>query len=157
MLSIAVWTPEEGAETLFLKPDGDIEETALAINKIDLSDCAHGCSPLWVARWLAAKLRGRAIIGHNLAFDLSFIAWKLFRLPPCIESGVLLDMLPLFDTYRLAQQRWPEENHSLKRAAELCGIEIEEGKLHSAGYDAELAARVFEWIVTHPEEKKLEG
>lgn len=154
LLSVAVWTPEDGAETVYLRPDGDVEPTALAINHIDLADCAHGCTAPWVARWLVGKLRGRVIVGHNLAFDLAFIAWKLFRLPPCGESGTLLDILPLQDTYRLAQARWPEECHSLTHTAELCGIDVDEKKLHNAGYDAELTARVYRWMVEHPAEDR---
>lgn len=143
LLSVAVYLPEEGTETIYIKPEGEIEEDALKINHIDLAYCAHGCSRGWAAKWLADKLHDRVIVGHSVGFDLGFLLWRIYRLPPSPESGVLLKFLRCVDTYKLARDLYPDQKHDLGTTAQTLGIEVDESRRHDAGYDAWLCGQVY--------------
>lgn len=148
LLSVAVFIPGEGTETIYIRPEGEVTAEALAINHIDLQDCAHGCSRDWAGTWFARKVCGRAIVGHSVVFDLGFILWRLYRLPPSPESAALMGCMRVVDTYRLAKSAWPDAKHDLATSAQQAGLDIvAPSRLHTAGYDAELCGGVMAYFM----------
>lgn len=88
---------------------------------------------------LADLLRGKHVVGHNVDFDLKFLASEFAR------AGVN-DWKPATTscTMRLFQQRYPGERRSLDNTCTTLGIDLSlRGDKHHALVDAILAAKAF--------------
>jgi len=113
----------------------------------------HGISADAVARGmpvgqamsrLARSLDGSILTGHNVRFDIGFLAAE------CRRAGVALTLSPWIDTLWLARQLDPEKQHS-HRLGDLCnryGIPVT--KTHDALADATAtAALLFRLLPQH--------
>ncbi|MGA2229496.1 MAG: 3'-5' exonuclease [Tepidisphaeraceae bacterium] len=66
-------------------------------------------------------LRGAAVVGHNVRFDLSFLTRELRRAHLEIETEVGKN--PVFDTVRIARRRFGRGGNSLQALSRRLGIE----------------------------------
>lgn len=141
LLTVAAWSPDV-SETWMMRPDGRIESEALRINGLDPSQCAQeGLSRKEAAARLLQLIRGKAIVGQNICFDMSFIARRIFGIKPEDEAARLLGALRLIDTHDIFLSLHPGEPCHLCEIAAYYGIKGE--GFHTAIYDAEVTGRVY--------------
>jgi DNA polymerase III subunit epsilon len=88
-------------------------------------------------------LRGAAVIGHNIRFDLSFLTRELRRCGVDIVDA--LADAPVFDTVRIARRRFGRSGNGLQRLAPRLGIHP--SIAHRALADAITTAGVFEQML----------
>ncbi len=88
-------------------------------------------------------LKGAAILGHNIRFDLSFLhhEFRRARLDMCGELGDI----PIFDTVRIARRRFGRGGNALSLLSRRLGIDP--GRSHRALPDAVATAAVFEQLL----------
>jgi DNA polymerase III epsilon subunit family exonuclease len=87
-------------------------------------------------------LRGAAILGHNVRFDLSFLIRELAR---CGCDVLHADNAPVLDTVCIARRRFGRGGNGLGRLAMRLGFQPE--ILHRALPDAQTAAIVFARLI----------
>ncbi len=90
-----------------------------------------------------AMLRGAAVVGHNVRFDLSFLN-REFRRAGSDLCGELGDA-PVFDTVRIARRQFGRSGNGLQRFAPRLGIQP--SGAHRALADAQTTAAVFEKLL----------
>jgi DNA polymerase III epsilon subunit family exonuclease len=83
-------------------------------------------------------LRGAAILGHNVRFDLSFLIRELAR---CGCDILQAQYVPVLDTVRIARRRFGRGGNALGRLAARLGFQPQ--IVHRALPDAQTAAIVF--------------
>ena len=88
-------------------------------------------------------LRGAAVVGHNVRFDLGFISREFRRAGKDLSQE--LGDVPVFDTVRIARKRFGRGGNGLQRLAPNLGIEPTGA--HRALADAVTTARVFERLL----------
>jgi DNA polymerase III epsilon subunit family exonuclease len=88
-------------------------------------------------------LRGAAILGHNVRFDLSFMAREFARCRCEIEQ--MLEKAPVLDTVRIARRRFGRGGNGLQRLARRLGYEPPVA--HRALADAISTGFVFERLI----------
>lgn len=88
-------------------------------------------------------MRGAAVVGHNVRFDLSFLA-KEFRRSGTELTGELGEV-PVFDTVRIARKRFGRGGNGLQRLAPRLGVEPTAA--HRALADAVTTAGVFDRLL----------
>lgn len=101
---------------------------------------SEGAKPFQtIYREVLDRLQNRVIIGHNIAFDLEFLAREIERIP-----HVRIPQLYFIDTLALAKQLLDDGGPwTLSAVASRLGISPD-GPLHTAPVDALLALKVFE-------------
>lgn len=93
-----------------------------------------------VAPDMLALLEGAAWVGHNVLFDLGFLANELARLGAGLPSYTALD------TMRLARGCYRLRSYALGRVAEALGIRVE-GQSHRAMVDVLQTRALFDRVV----------
>lgn len=88
-----------------------------------------------IAGDVAERLYGAVVVGHNVAFDLRFLAAEFAR------AGVSVPALPSICTMRLASVIKPDAGRRLSHCCAAFGISY--GPAHSALHDARAAAQLF--------------
>lgn len=89
-------------------------------------------------------LRGAAVIGHNVRFDLGFLGYEFRRAGQ--EIAVALgERVPVFDTVRIARRRFGRGGNALQRLAPRLGVTPTVA--HRALADAQTTAGVFEKLL----------
>jgi DNA polymerase III epsilon subunit family exonuclease len=88
-------------------------------------------------------LRGAIVLGHNVRFDLSFLAREFRRCGCDIDQA--LDRAPVLDTVRIARRRFGRGGNGLQRLCRRLGYEP--SVAHRALPDAITAAYVFEKLM----------
>lgn len=145
LLSIGLWSIHRQDSFLVRDSDGSCEPQAMAINRISLDDVStNGINRDEARQRFLDAIRGRAIVGHNVSFDLAFIASRLFGLGPYDPALRLFDGFNVYDTQRQFREQHPEAPSRLASVAEFYQIMINDDHLHRCEYDAELCGRVFE-------------
>lgn len=89
-------------------------------------------------------LRGAAVMGHNVRFDLSFLR-KEFRRAGQDITTVLGNDVPVLDTVRIARRRFGRGGNALQILSRRLGIEPVAA--HRALADAQTTAQVFERLI----------
>ena len=89
-------------------------------------------------------LRGAAVMGHNVRFDLSFLR-KEFRRAGHEITGVLGADVPVLDTVRIARRRFGRGGNALQVLSRRLGIEPPVA--HRALADAQTTAQVFDRLM----------
>ena len=150
LLSMA-WITSDGERDAFLLADcpGVWSREAQAVNGITRREVKEQGIPISEARQrFEAAIKGRAIVGQNVAFDLSFIASRLFDLPPnSAKLKKLFGSIPIHDTWKLFREMHDEDDWpsaKLAAIADFYEIEYEADELHGAAADVELTAKIFE-------------
>jgi DNA polymerase III subunit epsilon len=101
------------------------------IHRISAGDARHAPSFAQVAGSLAARLAGRVVVAHNLAFDAPFIAAEFDRLGLPVPIAAELGLC----TMDLGGHYLPERSgRSLRASCDAAGVELIDA--HSALYDA---------------------
>ena len=90
-----------------------------------------------------AVMRGAALIGHNVRFDLSFLHHEFRRSGTDLSSA--FGDVPVFDTVRIARRRFGRGGNGLQRLAPRLGVEPTDA--HRALADAITTAKVFERLL----------
>jgi DNA polymerase-3 subunit epsilon len=89
-------------------------------------------------------MRGAAVVGHNVRFDLSFLL-REFRRSQVDLPQVLGPATPVFDTVRIARRRFGRGGNGLQRLAHRLGLAPVTA--HRALADAQTTAGVFERMI----------
>lgn len=149
LLQIAVHAPGEGTRSFFVRNSpGLVEQSALEINRLDLDEVRNSGLTIEDARTLFLRwTQGRAIVGQNIAFDLGFIASRLFNISPRDDALELFGAFKIFDTNRVFRQLHPKEEApkaDLASIATFYGLEFDRSACHDAAFDAVLTALVFQ-------------
>lgn len=143
LLSIAVWSPTY-QNSWYVQPIGQVEPSALAVNHLDTAVCAsEGLRTRECAERLMAAMKGKSLIGHNIGFDLSFIARRVFGLGPTDDALLLFRGWRILDTYAMYSKLHPDEPKHLSDIVAHYGIEHDVSRLHDALYDAEMTGRCY--------------
>lgn len=142
LLSIAVWSPSY-QDSWLTRPLGVTEPEAIKINGLDPAKCAsEGLKQGESAERLMVALRGKAIVGQNISFDLAFLARRVFGLQPGDDAMKLFRGWRLLDTHDIFKRLHPDEPCHLHEIASYYGISLP-GRFHDAAYDAEVTGRVY--------------
>ena len=88
-------------------------------------------------------MRGAAVIGHNVRFDLSFLSKEFRRCG--LDLSTELGEVPVFDTVRIARRRFGRGGNGLQRLAPRLGVQPTAA--HRALADAVTTAGVFERLL----------
>ncbi len=88
-------------------------------------------------------LRGAAILGHNVRFDLSFLRKEFRRCGAEIQE--VLGDVPVFDTVRMARRRFGRGGNALQALAPRLGVQP--SAAHRALADAQTTAGVLERLL----------
>ncbi len=88
-------------------------------------------------------LRGAAILGHNVRFDLSFLRSEFRRAGHDLEE--MLRGVPILDTLRIARRRFGRGGNGLQNLARR--LSLDPLVAHRALADAETTAGVFECLM----------
>ena len=122
--------PQERFRT-FVSPGRPIPPAIRMLTSIEDADLVGAPPPALAVAELAVFARGRPVVGHNVQFDLAFLA----------EAGLQLDG-GTFDTYELAALLLPTATQlDLGTLAALLGVAV--AQRHRALSDAEATAGVF--------------
>jgi DNA polymerase III subunit epsilon len=129
-----------GEYVTLVRPDGpagppEAAAVAAEIHGISDADLLHAPSFRRIAAALAGRLAGAVIAGHNVAFDLGFLAAEFGRV------GVAMPELPSVCTHSLAAALYPDmERHRLADCCAAAGITLDDA--HTALGDARATARL---------------
>lgn len=126
----------EEYETL-VNPRRDVGPTE--IHHITATDVMHAPAFGEIAADIATRMRDAVLVGHNLRFDLTFLAAEFARL------DVSLPGLPQLCTLRLAHHFLPVRTRSLRDCCAELGIE--HSGAHSALGDARATARLLRALI----------
>lgn len=142
LLSIAVWSPTY-QDSWLCRPLGACEAEAMKINGLDARECAeNGLKPRESAERLMVALRGKAIVGQNVGFDLGFIASRIFGLKPGDDAMLIFRSMHIIDTHDIFKRLHPDAPCHLHEIAEHYGLG-DKSRFHDAAYDAEMTGRVY--------------
>ena len=89
-------------------------------------------------------LRGAAVMGHNVRFDLSFLRKEFRRAGQDITQVLGIDV-PVLDTVRIARRRFGRGGNALQSLSRRLGIEPTVA--HRALADAQTTAQVFDRMI----------
>ncbi|MGH7180213.1 MAG: exonuclease domain-containing protein [Tepidisphaeraceae bacterium] len=92
---------------------------------------------------MVQAMSGAVIVGHNVGFDLSFLAREFARCGQGIESA--LNRAPVLDTVRMARRRFGRGGNGLQQLAARLGIEADGA--HRALADARTTGALLELLL----------
>ncbi len=92
---------------------------------------------------MMALLKGAAILGHNIRFDLSFLHAEFRRAR--LDIAEYLGRIPIFDTVRIARRRFGRGGNALPLLSRKLGVDPV--RSHRALADAITTAAVFEKLL----------
>lgn len=127
---------------LYVNPERDIAEEAVAIHGITLEKLAEKKAPVFaeVGQRIADFLRGAELVIHNAPFDVGFLNMEFRRigLPPieAITASVL-------DTLPMARNLYPGQKNSLDALCTRLDVDRSKRVLHGALIDCELLGEVY--------------
>ncbi len=127
-----------------LDPGRRISPTITALTGISPAMCAGQPRFADVAPQLTGLLSGAAIMGHNVRFDLSFIANEYRRAGEDL-TAVLGPGVPVLDTVRMARRRFGPGGNALGRLARR--LDVAPVTAHRALADAQTTHLVFEQLI----------
>lgn len=125
----------------YLNPERDIDEGALEVHGIELSDLQDKPTFAQIADDFIEYIRGATLIIHNAAFDLGFLNHELGLLDQ--GKGVISDYCEVLDTLLLARKMHPGQRNSLDALCQRYFISNEHRTQHGALLDSEILAEVY--------------
>lgn len=126
---------------LYLNPDRDIDEGALAVHGITLEFLADKPRFADVAEQLADFIDGAELVIHNAPFDVGFLDAELGRLPGARRT--VRERCMVLDTLAMARQLHPGQRNSLDALCKRYDVDNSQRELHGALLDAEILADVY--------------
>jgi DNA polymerase-3 subunit epsilon len=127
---------------VYLQPDRDIDEGAIAVHGITSEYLAGKPRFREVADEFFEFVKGAQLIIHNAAFDLGFLNNE-FALLGQQERSDLSEHCTVLDTLMLARGRHPGQRNSLDALCKRYGVDNSGRELHGALLDAEILADVY--------------
>jgi DNA polymerase-3 subunit epsilon len=127
---------------VYLQPDRDIDEGAIAVHGITAEYLAGKPRFREVADEFFEFVKGAQLIIHNAAFDLGFINNE-FALLGQQDRSDLSEHCTVLDTLMLARGRHPGQRNSLDALCKRYGVDNSGRDLHGALLDAEILADVY--------------
>lgn len=126
---------------VYLNPERDIDEGALAVHGLTLSFLKD--KPLFasIAQDFLDFIGNDELIIHNASFDLKFIHHELQRLKG-VQSHIDVDR-SVIDTLLLARQKHPGQRNNLDALCKRYSVDHSKRDLHGALLDARLLAYVY--------------
>ena len=125
----------------FLNPERDIDEAALEVHGIELSDLEDKPTFGQIADDFLAFIRGATLVIHNAAFDVGFLDHELGLLER--NLGTIGDYCEVLDTLLMARKLHPGQRNSLDALCQRYFISNEHRTLHGALLDSEILAEVY--------------
>ncbi|NLG51802.1 MAG: WYL domain-containing protein [Chloroflexi bacterium] len=127
-----------GSLEQLVNPQRGISSGAFAVNGISNEMLADAPMFHQIIDQLTPLMEGAVIVGHNVGFDLSFLAAEFAQIGLTLPEPVALD------TCRLARQCFVFPSYSLTRLADFLGIEV--GTAHRAMADVLVTRELFNRI-----------
>lgn len=125
----------------FLNPEREIDEAALEVHGIELSDLEDKPTFAQIADDFLAFIRGATLVIHNAAFDVGFLDHELGLLER--NLGTIGDYCEVLDTLLMARKMHPGQRNSLDALCQRYFISNEHRTLHGALLDSEILAEVY--------------
>jgi DNA polymerase-3 subunit epsilon len=125
----------------YLNPEREIDEGALEVHGISLSDLEDKPTFAQVADDFLAYIRGATLVIHNAAFDVGFLNHELGLLER--GPGSIADYCEVIDTLLMARELHPGQRNSLDALCQRYFISNEHRTLHGALLDSEILAEVY--------------
>ena len=148
LLQVAIFTPDIGACSFLVRDSAGLtERSALEVNGLSIDEVReHGLDLESARRRFLKWTAGRAIVGQNVAFDLGFIASRLFELSPSSPACQLFGWRGIYDTLKIFRRLHDESEVPRARLIDIAthyGFEVEPAQCHDAAYDALLTSLIF--------------
>lgn len=142
MIEIAIITVQGGAVTdeysTFIKPTVPVSAGARAVNGITDAQLVAAPELETIRPEIAHRLQGQKIVGHNVTFDLAFIARALAG-----TDGI--DALSYLDTLSIARRCLHYSSYKLQDLAENIGLDAGTG--HRALDDARTTNQLLQYCI----------
>ncbi|WP_051940640.1 DNA polymerase III subunit epsilon [Stenoxybacter acetivorans] len=127
---------------LYIHPERDIEEEAIAIHGISLDFLAEKKAPVFAeaGKQIADFIKDAELIIHNAPFDVGFLNMEFARMglpaTETIAGGII-------DTLKMAKTRYPGQKNSLDALCTRLSIDRSRRIFHGALIDCELLSEVY--------------
>ncbi len=125
----------------YLNPEREIDEGALEVHGISLSELEDKPTFAQIADDFLAYIRGATLVIHNAAFDVGFLNHELGLLER--SPGSITDYCQVVDTLLMARKMHPGQRNSLDALCQRYFISNEHRTLHGALLDSEILAEVY--------------
>ena len=126
---------------LYLNPERDIDEGALAVHGISTEFLADKPTFDKVVDEFLAFVDGAELVIHNAPFDVGFLNHELRRLGAAY--GSIEQRCGVLDTLVMARQKHPGQKNNLDALCRRYDVENGHRELHGALLDAEIPADVY--------------
>ena len=126
---------------LYLNPERDIDEGALAVHGISTEFLADKPTFDKVVDQFLAFVDGAELVIHNAPFDVGFLNHELRRLGA--SFGYIEQRCGVLDTLVMARQKHPGQKNNLDALCRRYDVENGHRELHGALLDAEILADVY--------------
>jgi len=126
---------------LYLNPERDIDEGALAVHGISTEFLADKPTFDKVVDEFLAFVDGAELVIHNAPFDVGFLNHELRRLGAAY--GSIEQRCGVLDTLVMARQKHPGHKNNLDALCRRYDVENGHRELHGALLDAEILADVY--------------
>lgn len=126
---------------LYLNPERDIDEGALAVHGISTEFLADKPTFDTVVDEFLAFVDGAELVIHNAPFDVGFLNHELKRLGA--HYGTIEQRCGVLDTLVMARQKHPGQKNNLDALCRRYGVENGHRELHGALLDSEILADVY--------------
>ena len=126
---------------LYLNPERDIDEGALAVHGISTEFLAGKPTFDKVVDEFLAFVDGAELVIHNAPFDVGFLNHELRRLGAAY--GSIEQRCGVLDTLVMARQKHPGQKNNLDALCRRYDVENGHRELHGALLDAEILADVY--------------
>lgn len=125
----------------YLNPEREIDEGAVDVHGIRLSDLADKPRFGDIAAEFLEFIRDTEVIIHNAPFDVEFLNHELRRLDG--NWGRMEDYCRITDTLKLARELHPGQKNSLDALCARYEVDNSARELHGALLDAQILADVY--------------
>ncbi len=125
----------------FLNPEREIDEGAMNVHGIELSELRDKPTFAQVADDFLSYIQGATLIIHNAAFDVGFLNHELALVER--PQGVVSDYCEVIDTLAMAREMHPGQRNSLDALCQRYHIDNTHRTLHGALLDSEILAEVY--------------
>ena len=127
---------------LYVNPERDIAEEAVAVHGITLDKLTEMNAPLFarVGGQIADFLRDAELVIHNAPFDVGFLNMEFGRMGLPSITNVAANVV---DTLKMAREMYPGQKNSLDALCTRLDVDRSKRVLHGALIDCELLGEVY--------------
>lgn len=154
IIEIAAIRIKEGRVTgefySLVNPKRALSAQATLVNQITQDMIADAPDATVVLPQLIEFIGGSCVAGHNVRFDLGFVAYELALIGRRIQEGT-----PVVDTLKMSRELLPYlSNHKLAYIARSLGVNV--GETHRAMADVKLTAAILSRLMDMAIEKNID-